>query len=226
MTFPLAGNPIDWVEGDFVSPDSILSHAKGAFIPFFSTEDATVLRALCKEFKEAVTEHKWRDEDTKIKSRVGSWRACFPAAEVANVRGDYSGDEKVSDEDFRHFAGLKSLNMSSCSLVTDAAFVHLKGIHTLDMSWCNQPIITDGAFVNLKGIHTLDMSRCDQPTITDGAFVHLRGIHTLDMYARQPTITDGAFVHLKGIHTLKKSYLPPSRTPRCCLSRDHRSRKY
>jgi len=28
----------------------------------FTTKDATVLCALCNGFKEAVTEHKWRDE--------------------------------------------------------------------------------------------------------------------------------------------------------------------
>ena len=54
---PLAGDPIYWVDGGFVSPDSILSHAKGALLPFFTTKDATVLRSLCREFKEAVTEH-------------------------------------------------------------------------------------------------------------------------------------------------------------------------
>ena len=155
MPIPLAGNPTDWQHGDFVSPDSILSHAKGAFLPFFTTMDATVLRALCREFKEAVTEHKWRDEDTKIKSRVGSWRVCFPVAEAANVSGDNDRNGKVTNKDFRHFVGLKSLNMSHCKKVADAAFVHLKGIHTLDMNNCGQPTITDAAFVHLEGIHIL-----------------------------------------------------------------------
>ena len=69
MSIPFAGNPIDWVDGDDVSPDSVLSHAKGAFLPFFTTKDAIVLRQLCREFKDAVTEHKWRDEETKINSQ-------------------------------------------------------------------------------------------------------------------------------------------------------------
>jgi len=73
MRIPLAGNPIDWVGSGYLSTDSILSHAKDSLLPFFTTLDATVLRALCREFKEAVTEHKWRDEATKIKSRVGFW---------------------------------------------------------------------------------------------------------------------------------------------------------
>jgi len=198
MTTPLAGNPIDWHLGDFVSPDSILSHAKGAFLPFFTTKDAIVLRQLCREFKDAVTEHKWRDEETKIKSRVGSWRACFPAAEAANVSGEYGRDEKVTDEDFRHFAGLKSLNMSYCRKVTDAAFVNLKGIHTLNMYDCYQSTITDAAFVYLKGIHKLDMSYCNQSNISDAAFVNLKRIHTLDTrYCSQPTITDATFVSKK-----------------------------
>ena len=191
MPIPLAGNPTDWQHGDFVSADSILSHAKGAFLPFFTTMDATVLRALCREFKEAVTEHKWRDKDTRITSRVGSWRACFPAAEAANVSGYVvRNNGKVTNKDFLHFVGLKSLNMSYCDKVTDAAFVHLKGIHTLNMSGCIQPTITDAAFVHLKGIHTLNMSWCRQITITDAAFAHLNGIHTLDMSkCDQSTIT-------------------------------------
>ena len=196
MPIPLAGNPVDWNLGDYVSPDSILSHTKGVFLPFFTTKDATVLRQICWEFKVAVTEHKWRDEVTKIKSHVGSWRVCFP------VRPSICGSN-ATDEDFRHFAGLKSLNMSKCTQPTDAAFVHLKGIHSLDMSYCYQSNISDAAFVNLKGIHTLNMSECHQPTITDAAFVHLKGIHTLNMSrCSQRTITDAAFVNLKGIHTL------------------------
>jgi len=206
MPIPLAGNPTDWQHGDFVSPDSILSHSKGALLPFFTTKDAIVLRALCREFKEAVTEHKWRDEDTIIKSRVGSWRVCFPAAEAANVSEEYCFNGKVTNKDFLHFVGLKSLNMSHCKKVTDAAFVHLKGIHTLNMHFCNQPTITDAAFVHLKGIHSLNMSWCNQPTITDAAFVHLKGIHELNMsWCKEDTITDAAFVHLKGIHTLHMS---------------------
>ena len=91
---------------------------QGCLLPIFpTTKDATVTPSAL-EFKEAVTEHKWRDEDTKIKSRVGSWRACFPAAEATNVSGDHYLHGKVTNKDFRR---LKSLNMSWCRLVISKA---------------------------------------------------------------------------------------------------------
>ena len=37
-------------EGEFFSPDSVLSHCKGALLPMFGTKEATWLRLLCKEF--------------------------------------------------------------------------------------------------------------------------------------------------------------------------------
>ena len=58
------------------------------------------------EGENSVTEHK------KIKGRVGSWRGRFPAAEVANVSG--GSYITAMDEDFRHFAGLKCLDISWC----------------------------------------------------------------------------------------------------------------
>jgi len=47
-----------------VHPNLWLSHTRGVFLPFFTAKDATVLRALCREFKE---KRKWRDEETITK---------------------------------------------------------------------------------------------------------------------------------------------------------------
>ena len=196
---PFAGESEPW------SPDSVLSHCSGALLPMFDTAEATVLRLLCKEFKETVAQFPWEDDKTVIRGSVAAWKACFPKARWANVRKDGEGGRKgpVVDADFVHFFGLKRLNMRMCTSVTDAAFVHLKGIHTLNMSFCRQSSITDAAFVHLKGIHTLIMWSCWQPTITDAAFVNLKGIHSLNMaYCYQLTITDAAIAHLQGIHSL------------------------
>jgi hypothetical protein len=185
------------------TPDSVLSHCFGALLPMFTTKEATTLRLLCREFKEAVAEFPWEDDQTEIKGSVGSWRACFPRARWAKLHQGFSRKSPVVDADFRHLRGVKRVNMSWCTQVTDAAFVHLEGIHTLIMEKCGQDTITDAAFVHLKGIHTLDMQDCSQETITDAAFTHLKGIHTLDMsYCCQDTITAAAFVHLKGVHSL------------------------
>ena len=195
-------------ESEIPSPDSVLSHCYGALLPMFTTAEATVLRVLCREFKDTVAKFPWEDDKTVIRGSIASWRACFPNAKCANVEEHFDyvphGRQKaIIDSDFVHFVGLKELKISQCQSITDAAFVHLKGIHTLHMVLCFQSAITDAAFVHLKGIHTLNMISCFQDTITDAAFVHLKGIHTLKMgFCNQATITDAAIANLQGIHTL------------------------
>lgn len=71
---PFAGDSEVW------SADSILSHVSGALLPMFDTAEATVLRQLCKEFKDAVSEFQWEDKTTMIRGSVAAWRACFPRA--------------------------------------------------------------------------------------------------------------------------------------------------
>jgi hypothetical protein len=190
-------------EGEFFTPDSVLSHCYGALLPMFDTKEATTLRQLCREFKSTVADFPWEDEKTVIMGSVAAWRACFPRARWANVNQLYGGGRRTSvvDADFVHFVGLRRLDMRSCRSITDAAFVHLKNIHALKMSACNQATITDAAFVHLKGIHTLNMALCYQATITDAAFAHLKGIHSLGLfYCHQ--LTSGVFTHLKGVKRL------------------------
>jgi hypothetical protein len=190
-------------EGEFISPDSVLSHCYGALLPMFDTVEANTLRQLCREFKSTVADFPWEDDQTVIRGSVAAWRACFPRARWANLR-DYSlyrSDRRtpVVDADFVHFVGLKRLNMSACTQITDAAFVHLKGICSLNMSFCGQDTITDAAFVHLKGIHTLDIEGCTQ--LSDVVMAPLKGIHTLYM-GDCPQLTTAVYTHLKGIKRL------------------------
>ena len=191
--------------------ETLLSEVGRAYLlPYFDTDEACVLRLVCREFLAAVTEQPWADAESVIKGSIAAWRASFPRALRANVGRRGSGRDRrkapVVDADFVHFEGLHELNMAECTSATDAAFAHLRGIHTLNMNRCSQPGITDAAFAHLRGIHTLDMRGCRQPGLTDAAFAHLRGIHTLHMgWCRQPGITDAAFAHLRGIHTLDMS---------------------
>ena len=131
---------------------------------------ASALRGTCTTARDAVAAHPWADTKTVIRWPA-RWRAAFPAATAASVRGN----KRLRDADFAHFRGIKMLDMTSCKQVTisDAAFAHLAGIHTLDMSSCRQATITDAAFAHLAGIHTLDLSYCIQLTITYAAFAHL-----------------------------------------------------
>jgi hypothetical protein len=196
-------------EGEFFTPDSVLSNCYGALLPMFDTMEATTLRQLCREFRSTVADFPWEDEETVIMGSVAAWRACFPRARCANVNEmEYDGEplrrNPVVDADFVHFVGLRRLKMSACDSITDAAFVHLKGIHTLDMSGCEQTSITDAAFEHLQGIHTLIMSYCDL-AVTDAAFVYLKGIHSLNLWYfgdDGSPVTSAVFVHLKGIKRL------------------------
>jgi hypothetical protein len=191
-------------EGEFFSPDSVLSHCYGALLPMFTTKEATTLRQLCREFKNTVADFPWEDEETVILGSVAGWRTCFPRARWANVMGmGFEGGRMtlVVDADFEHFVGLSRLDMRDCNSITDAAFVHLKGIHTLDMFLCSQATITDAAFVHLKGIHTLDMTYCSQTTITNAAFVHLEGIKSLSLWCCYQ-LTSAVFTHFKGVKRL------------------------
>ena len=81
-------------EGEFFTPDSVLSHCYGALLPMFDTKEATVLRLLCKEFKSTVADFPWEDEETVILGSVAAWRACFPRARWANV-SNYSGERRT-----------------------------------------------------------------------------------------------------------------------------------
>ena len=70
-------------ESEFWSPDSILSHVYGALLPMFTTKEATVLRQLCREFKDMVADFPWEDDKTEVKGSVAHWGACFPRARLA-----------------------------------------------------------------------------------------------------------------------------------------------
>jgi hypothetical protein len=200
-------------EGEFFTPDSVLSHCYGALLPLFTTKEATTLRQLCREVKSTVAEFPWEDEKTVIRGSVAAWRACFPRARWANVMeySRYNNEtgrrNSVVDADFVHFVGLRRLNMSYCTSVTDAAFSHLKYIHTLNMTFCTQVTITDAAFAHLKGIHTLEMANCSQHTITDVAFFHLKGIHSLSLWCCTQ-LTSNVFIFLKGVKVLDLGRCP------------------
>ncbi len=204
MKVPLAGT-----DAAGRATETLLSEVGVVLLRMFDTREACVLRLVCREFLEAVSQQQWEDRDTVIHGSIAAWRACFPRARCANicrftyeyVRGRRARRAYVADADFVHFQGLRELYMADCTDVTDAAFVHLRGIHTLDMSLCSQLAITNAAFAHLAGIQRLNMWRCSQTTLTDAAFVHLRGIQLLNMSCCRQ-LTDAAFVHLRGIHTL------------------------
>jgi hypothetical protein len=80
-----------------------------------------------------------------------------------------------TEDIFKLFANIHTLNIRRCLYISDKAFSYLKGyIHWICFA-CNQNTITDEAFSYLKGIHILILEECEQSTITDEAFKHLQG---------------------------------------------------
>ena len=193
-----------------MSIDSILSHAKGALLPFFTTRDANSLRLVCHEFLDCCTSHPWEDEVTVVKGSLAKWRVCFPLAKAANVGqwqpyiNPLGRKLPLKDADFVFFKGIRTLNIFWATCISDAAFEFLRGsIHTLKMEGCRQPGITDLAFQHIKGVKILNMSFCYQESITDSAFSNLRGITSLDMEGcNQSSITGAAFANLKDLRRL------------------------
>ena len=174
---------------------------EGVF-PFLSSNNFRAMRGVSTELRDAVARFPIHDVKTLVRGDLASWRKSFPKAKAINISG--RGD--LTDADFVHLRGLKTVIMDRCTGITDAAFEHLEGIHTLDMSQCNQVGITDAAFEHLEGIHTLDMSYCRNEGITNNAFVHLKGIHTLNITrCTQRGITDsGSLCHLEGATIIGK----------------------
>jgi hypothetical protein len=176
-------------------PHTLLSIAGFELLPYFSTEEACTLRLVCREFVGAIADVRWKDTETRINRDLGKWRACFPRARAANVRGR----RDLVDADFVHLAGLHTLNMSWCYLdtITNAAFAHLRGIHVLNMSHCNQDTITDSAFSHLRGIHTLLIRFCTQ--LTGAGLAHLTGVKVLDASGCSQAVQDAATLVLAGL---------------------------
>ena len=106
------------------------AHGVGAGVfGFLTTHDARALRLVCRLCCADVAAARWLDVETRITGSLAAWRACFPGARAANV--DWRAD--LTDADFAHLAGVKTLKMAGCSRITDAGLAHLRGIHTLSI---------------------------------------------------------------------------------------------
>jgi len=160
MTLPFAGG----------AAATLFSIISGHLLPFFDTPSACALRLVCKETLASVTAFPWADRCTVIRSRLSCWRACFPRARAACVRGTL-----ISDPEFQHFSSLLWLDMAFCPSVTSAAFQHLPCLLSLDMSYCSQEALGDAAFPHLASLRELNLSGCTQASLTDAALAPLAG---------------------------------------------------
>ena len=179
----------------------------GGVFGFLTMLDGNELRQVCRLIRGDVAAARWRDAETPIRGPLAAWRACFPGAMAACLRGR----DDLRDADFVHLAGVKVLDMSYCTGITDAGLVHLTGIHTLIMFDCYG--ITDAGLAHLTGIRTLYMGDCT--AITDAGLAHLTGIHMLDISFCYG-ITDAGLAHLAGIKTLGMRACAPAAIAAAC----------
>jgi hypothetical protein len=88
------------------------AHGVGAGVfGFLTTRDARALRRVCRLCCADVAAARWLDGVTHISGPLAAWRASFPGARAANVAGRLD----LTDEDFAHLAGVKTLFMWHCS---------------------------------------------------------------------------------------------------------------
>lgn len=171
---------------------------------FFTMREARELRLVSREFKHNVEVTPWNDLTSMIGLRsyhfvgpcIRLWRECFSQAIAACILS--YREHRLYDEDFIHFQGLRTLDISGCSGFTDAASPHLQELHTLKMSGCSG--FTDAAFPYLQGLRTLDMSDCTG--FTNAAFLYLHKLVTLTITGCA-SITNDTLVHFRGICSLK-----------------------
>jgi hypothetical protein len=210
-----------------VLEDGVITIINGGLLPYFTIEDACLLRLINKEFNEVVTKYPWNDMKTKIKGSIKLWKKCFPYARSANVH-----NKILYDSDFNYFEGLEKLDISrsisnenpiyvtevgfmklyklkllkmlDCRTIPEIALKYLINIKELDISWCDQ--ITDNIFRYFSKLDKLVMRWCSQPSITDNAFKNITKIKSLDMTGcNQVTISNNAFIYFMCLTNLDMS---------------------
>jgi hypothetical protein len=65
--------------------DSIIETYEHPLLRYFTTKEATVLRSVCSEFKDAVEVTSWDDRSTVIKHSLFDWKNSFPMAISAKI---------------------------------------------------------------------------------------------------------------------------------------------
>lgn len=95
---------------------SVIVVTTAALLGFSCMEEATVLRAVSSDFRDATAAFIWDDIACIEGSRVVQWRACFPNAQRASVfRARVRPSSTVPAEAFVHLRGIVTLKLSlSC----------------------------------------------------------------------------------------------------------------
>lgn len=103
-------------------------------LQYFTTKEATILRSVCKEFKDAVEVTSWNDIETPIKGRIADWKTSFPVAKSARVEFNST----VQNSDFVHFSSIRKLTLVKCNTITADALQHVHNLKELKLDHCEQ----------------------------------------------------------------------------------------
>lgn len=136
------------------NPHTLLQAMSNTLLDMFDTSSVLPLRAVNKDFKNAIATHAWANM-TIVKRDLAHWRACFPRAQSVNLSNLYN---TLVDTDLVHVQGIKNLDMSYCWRITGESFHYLRGIQQLTIRGCWK--ITDNAIQQLVGIRDLDVICC------------------------------------------------------------------
>jgi len=103
-----------------------------SLLKYFTTKEATVLRSICKEFKDAVEVTLWDDLKTPIKGSIVDWKTSFPAAKSARVESNLT----LQNSDFMHFSSIQKLTLVKCTTITAYALQHVPTLKQLKIYYC------------------------------------------------------------------------------------------
>jgi len=99
------------------------------------------------------------------------------------------------------FAGVHTIDLRECKVITNEDLKSLSGVHTICLSWCEG--ITDEGIKSLSGVHSINLSGCGG--ITDEGIKSLSGVHSIYLRWCQG-ITDESIKSLLGVHTIDVSH--------------------
>ena len=98
----------------------------------------------------------------------------------------------ISNNIFKTFKHITSLNLWDNTLITDDGLKHLKQLTSLNLSF--NTLITDDGLKHLKQLTSLDL--CGNTLITDDGLKHLKQLTSLNLRFNR-LITDDGLKHLK-----------------------------
>ena len=207
-------------------PHTVLSCCQRVLLGMFNTKSVLPLRVTCRDARAAVAGYAWEDRDTVIGGHLGgkplpavsvdsddellasllgpcvppaqrgAWRACFPRALSANVRGrmfraceELYRTGQLTGDDFTHLAGVRELDVTQQEPeptqqrrgVFGAGLVSLKAtLHTLRAAHCGA--VTNDVLEALGDggvLRALDIEGCRQ--VSGAVLLRLQGLQHLNI---------------------------------------------